>query len=143
MTPTTAQIAAALIRSFEGVRLTSYKDSGGVWTIAHGHTGPDVVAGMTCTVAQAEAWFEKDMAPLLKMVGDRSPIEGACLVSFGYNCGAGALTQLMTGKIDFMDRIRDRKGNVMPGLVSRRTVEKLLVAASKSTADSATQIPVK
>ena len=31
-----------IIKEFEGLRLTSYQDSVGVWTIGYGHTGPEV-----------------------------------------------------------------------------------------------------
>ena len=32
----------ALTEQFEGLRLTAYQDSVGVWTIGYGHTGRDV-----------------------------------------------------------------------------------------------------
>lgn len=46
----------------------TYKDvddwqslQGDPWTIAYGHTGPDVQEGMTCTLAQADAWLLEDI----------------------------------------------------------------------------------
>ena len=31
-----------IVKEFEGLRLTAYQDSVGVWTIGYGHTGPEV-----------------------------------------------------------------------------------------------------
>ena len=61
----------ALIEANEGCKLTAYPDpktGGDPWTIARGHTGPEVHAGMTCTQAQADAWFEADMAKFIMAV---------------------------------------------------------------------------
>lgn len=38
MSQTTNQAGLKLIESFEGLRLTAYQDSVGVWTIGYGHT---------------------------------------------------------------------------------------------------------
>ena len=46
-----------LIKAHEGCRLKSYPDpgSGGdPWTIGYGHTGPEVVPGLTITQEQAD-----------------------------------------------------------------------------------------
>jgi lysozyme len=127
-----AQLASALIGVFEGERLTAYADSGGVWTIGRGHT-KDVVPGMVITREQSEQFFEEDQAPLLKTVEGRPLLEAAALVSFGYNCGIGSLQKLLaSGEAIPDDRfIRDRKGNVLPGLVARRRLEKLLMLTSR------------
>lgn len=45
----------ALIKQFEGCRLTAYQDQRGIWTIGYGHTGPEVVEGLTWTRGQADA----------------------------------------------------------------------------------------
>src|ERR1700684_75545 len=45
---------------FEGLSLTAYQDSRGVWTIGYGHTA-GVTEGMTCTQAQAGAWLTEDI----------------------------------------------------------------------------------
>ena len=57
-----------LIQKFEGLRLTAYQDSVGVWTIGVGHsslagTPPLVHAGLTITQAQATAILESDLGP--------------------------------------------------------------------------------
>ena len=51
----------AMTKSEEGLRLTAYKDSGGVWTIGWGHTGPDVHEGLVWTREQAEEAFQRDI----------------------------------------------------------------------------------
>lgn len=130
-------LAFLLIKLFEGLRLSAYKDSGGVWTIGYGHTGPEVKEGLTITTSQAEELFQKDAAPLFALVSDKNPIEGAALVSFGYNCGLGALKNLLSGKISMSTYGRkDIKGNILPGLVARRELESALIEASKSPAQS-------
>ncbi len=49
------------IRSFEGLKLTAYRDVKGILTIGWGHTGPDVKAGMKVNEYQAENIFQKDL----------------------------------------------------------------------------------
>ena len=82
----TASLAAALIRVFEGCRLEAYEDSGGVWTIGFGHTF-GVKQGMTCTPDEADAWLSEDAKPLLDATATLPGIAAAAYVSFGYNCG--------------------------------------------------------
>jgi lysozyme len=84
-----------LTEGFEGCRLTSYQDTGGVWTIGYGHThlvGP----GMTCTQEQAEIWLRTDMAvaetgvqALVKIPLTQGEYDA--LVDFAFNCGVGNL----------------------------------------------------
>lgn len=56
----------ALIKKFEGCRLTSYQDSVGVWTIGYGHTA-GVKRGMKITQAQAEKYLAEDLKNILHM----------------------------------------------------------------------------
>ena len=128
--PTVQSLAAALIHSFEGCKLTAYQDSGGIWTIGYGHTGPDVHAGLVWTQQQADDAFAKDAGPLFSMVADKPMIAAAALVSFGFNCGQGALHRVLVGDSQMLDFVKDAKKNVLPGLVARRTVENQLVMAS-------------
>lgn len=136
---TTAQLAAALLAVLEGLRLTAYKDAGGVLTIGIGHTGPDVSPGMTITAAKAVELFQQDQGHLLGMVTDKPILEAAALVSFGFNCGAGALSSVLTGRssIDDPKWTHDRKGNVLPGLVARRQLESMLIQVSRQLSASA------
>jgi lysozyme len=48
------RVASGLIRTFEGLRLKSYKDPVGVWTVGYGATGPRIVEGVTWTTLEAE-----------------------------------------------------------------------------------------
>lgn len=88
--------ALALIKGEEGCRLTAYQDSRGIWTIGWGHTGPEVVAGLVWTQAQADAQLAADVAA--RAVGPLNaslarPIPQGCfdaLVSWTYNVGGGA-----------------------------------------------------
>lgn len=90
-------LAYRLIRVFEGERLTAYWDGHGkVWTIGLGHTGPDVHQGLTITREQSLELFRRDVAPLLKMTAAFPVVQAAALVSFGYNCGVGALERILT-----------------------------------------------
>lgn len=130
----TALLAARMITLIEGTELKAYWDkTGKVWTIGKGHVGPDVKEGLVITRAQAEALLVADLAPLLKLVADRPTIEAAALVSFGYNCGIGALRRLLKGEIALDQYGRTSGGVALPGLVARREFEAALVAASRKT----------
>ncbi|QEX18477.1 lysozyme [Hypericibacter terrae] len=86
----------ALIKSFEQCRLTAYLDARAKdprWTIGWGHTGPEVVAGLVWTQAQADAAlvadlarFEADVTSLVRR--DTRPSEFDALVSFAFNVGS-------------------------------------------------------
>ena len=56
-----SQNALDLIRHFEGLRLSSYADAKGVWTIGWGHTGDDVHPGMTIDSAEAQRLLDNDV----------------------------------------------------------------------------------
>jgi lysozyme len=124
-----AMLAAALIRVFEGVRLTAYQDSGGVWTVGFGHTGPDVVQGYTISMDTASALLQADAAPLLNLVEAEPLVAAAAYVSFGYNCGYHTLEQVLLGQSELLNFVHDRHGNVLPGLVTRRALEAALIAS--------------
>jgi GH24 family phage-related lysozyme (muramidase) len=130
--PTTADLAAALIAVFEGPeRLIAFQDGGGVWTIGRGHTR-GVTAGMTCTHDQAVAWFAEDQMRLLAMVEGLPALAGAAYASFGYNCGMSALHAVLAEQDTIANprHTTDRHGVVEPGLVSRRQLERLLIASA-------------
>lgn len=54
-------LAFALAAGAEGLRLHSYGDIGGIWTIGRGHTGPDVHANQMITTAQADKLTVDDL----------------------------------------------------------------------------------
>lgn len=128
--PLLEDLAAALISVFEGCKLTAYKDSGGVWTIGIGHTGPDIIEHVVITLDQAQIYFIADQKELIKIVDlpQYSAICKAALISFGFNCGQSALRKVLTGH-DYINNpvhCTDRHGNVLPGLQTRRRLESLL-----------------
>ena len=133
MKPTLAEVTDALIAVFEGPpRLKAFKDGGGVWTIARGHT-KGVTEGMTCTPEESTAWFAEDEAPLLRMVEGKPLLSAAAHASFGYNCGHGALEAVLRGvdSISNPKHTTDRHGVVEPGLVARRRLEQILIAVAE------------
>lgn len=133
MKPTAVQLATALLAVFEGPeRLTAFRDGGGVLTIGRGHTGPDVTPGLTITHDQSAALFCRDEAGLLQLVAGMPPLAAAAYISFGYNCGHGALHAVLTGADRQSNPLHttDRHGVVEPGLVARRALEALLIASA-------------
>jgi GH24 family phage-related lysozyme (muramidase) len=96
-----------LLKTWEGCRLSAYPDpaSGGApWTIGYGHTGPEVVPGLTITQQQAEAWLQSDATEAADAV-DRllqdvalTSCQRDALISFCFNVGAGALGRSMLRK---------------------------------------------
>lgn len=133
MMPTLEALAAALITVFETEKLLAYVDSGGVWTIGIGHTGPDVHAGLRITSEQSAALFASDQKYLFQAVAGMSPYRGAALVSFGFNCGLQALRRVLLGQDSILNPVHttDRHGNVLAGLVARRRLESLLAASAE------------
>jgi len=89
-----------LLKTWEGCRLSAYPDhaSGGApWTIGYGHTGAEVVPGLTITQQQADAFLQKDVAhaasALERLLPGIAPLarQRDALISFCFNVGAGAL----------------------------------------------------
>jgi lysozyme len=133
MNQTTNQAGLQLIESFEGLRLNSYEDSVGVWTIGYGHT-LGVKAGQTITQQQAQAFLQQDLAvaeaPVNKLGLNLTDNQFAALVSFTFNLGGGNLNKLMSqGLAAAPDRILlfdHAGGKVLPGLTRRRQAERAL-----------------
>lgn len=127
-----------LIKSFEGCKLTAYKDGGGVLTIGYGHTGDDVTEGQVITQDEADDLLRQDVQNKVDGVCRSTAVEIndnqlAALTSFAYNVGLGnlrgstLLKNLNAGDYDgaakeFLewDRIG---GKVSPGLLRRRMAE--------------------
>lgn len=133
----TSVAGLAFIKHWEGTRLVAYRDSGGVWTIGVGHTGPDVVAGRRITDAEATALLAADVAEAEAAVARVSvPLsqnQYDALVSFAFNVGNGAflsstlLRKLNAGDYDAvpgqLDRWVNDNGRRVQGLVNRRKAE--------------------
>ncbi|MDE5938746.1 MAG: glycoside hydrolase family protein [Lachnospiraceae bacterium] len=143
----------ALIRRFEGCRLTAYQDSAGVWTIGYGHTS-GVSKGQTITQAQADACLRADCANAEKAVNRYMDTyhwnqnQFDALVSFTFNCGAGNLKTLLDGGTRSIAQISEKipayrkaGGRVLQGLVNRRAAEKSLFDTPVSPAESPAPSP--
>ncbi|EQB1503912.1 lysozyme [Enterobacter asburiae] len=132
----------ALIKQFEGCKLTAYQDSVGVWTIGYGWTKPvdgkPIRAGMTIKQETAERLlktglvsYENDVSRLVKV--DLTQGQFDALVSFTYNLGARSLsTSTLLRKLNAGDyagasdeflRWNKAGGKVLNGLTRRREAE--------------------
>lgn len=147
----------AIIKKYEGLKLTAYKCPAGVWTIGYGHTS-GVKQGMKITESEATKFLVADVANAEKAVQKYDSIynwnqnQFDALVSFTFNCGSGNLQTLLgkgkrtiaeiSAKIPAYNKGGDE---VLAGLVKRRAEEKALFdkAAEDKPAASAVTITVK
>lgn len=92
------QIALDFLKQAEACRLEAYLDQGGTWTIGWGHTGPEVVAGLTINLAQAEAYLAADAIKaalrlarkvIPSVIAALTDHQYAALISFVFNLGTG------------------------------------------------------
>ena len=144
---TISAVGIALIKRFEGCRLTAYKCSAGVWTIGYGHTS-GVHSGQAITQAQADAllwqdrekfeWYVNSTAyvPITAQLNEN---QFAALVSFAFNCGQGNLKRLCAGRntaqiAAAMPQYCKAAGRKLPGLVQRRAAEVALFNTPVTTA---------
>ncbi|HBK4842834.1 MULTISPECIES: lysozyme [Enterobacter cloacae complex] len=141
----TSDKGIALIKQFEGCKLTAYQDSVGVWTIGYGWTQPvdgkPIRAGMTIKQETAERLlktglvrYESDVSRLVKVGMTQGQFDA--LVSFTYNLGARSLsTSTLLRKLNAGDyagaadeflRWNKAGGKVLNGLTRRREAERAL-----------------
>jgi GH24 family phage-related lysozyme (muramidase) len=133
MTQTINDAGLKLIESFEGLRLTAYQDSVGVWTIGYGHTR-GVAHGQIITQQQAEAFLQQDLGVAEGAVNGLgltlTDNQFAALVSFAFNLGGGNLNKLLkNGLAAVPDRILlfdHAGGKQLAGLTRRRQAERAL-----------------
>lgn len=133
----TSQKGIDLIKSFEGLKLKTYKCPAGVWTIGYGTT-KGVTPGMEITQKQAEEFLKSDLRYFELWVDKLIDVplsqpQFDALVSFTYNLGEGALKGstlrkfLNQGRYDLVPDqfLRWNKANkkVLPGLTRRREAE--------------------
>ena len=132
----------ALIKQFEGCRLTAYKPvpTETYWTIGWGHYGPDVRKGQTITQAQADAMLAADCQRFADAVDNPAycPLTAQlnanqrdALISFTFNCGAGCLKTLCKGRTlpqicTAMALYNKSGGKPLAGLTRRRKAEQEL-----------------
>ncbi|EMF5623396.1 lysozyme [Enterobacter hormaechei subsp. steigerwaltii] len=141
----TSEKGIALIKEFEGCKLTAYQDSVGVWTIGYGWTQPvdgkPIRAEMTIKQETAERLlktglvsYESDVSRLVKVGMTQGQFDA--LVSFTYNLGARSLsTSTLLRKLNAGDyagaadeflRWNKAGGKVLNGLTRRREAERAL-----------------
>lgn len=144
----TSDKGIALIKGFEGCRLTAYPDpgtGGAPWTIGYGWTypvdGKPIKPGMKIDQATADRLlktglvsYENDVLKLVKVKLTQNQFDA--LVSFAYNVGSRALsTSTLLKKLNAGDikgaadeflRWNKAGGKVLNGLTRRREAERAL-----------------
>jgi lysozyme len=140
MAQSSTRAGLALIKQFEGCKLTSYPDpatGAQPWTIGYGHTG-NIHPHETITQAQADVLllndydrFEAQVRALLKVVVTQNQL--GALVSFAFNVGIRNLSSsTLLRKLNAGDAVgaalefvkwNRAAGKVMRGLTTRRAAE--------------------
>lgn len=137
MSRTIGQAGLALIKKYEGCRLTAYRCAAGVWTIGYGHTS-GVKKGQTITLAQAEEYLRQDLRKFEGYVNNPAYVPQTAqlnqnqfdaLVSFAFNLGQGNLKKVCAGGRSLaqiaaaMPKYCKAAGKTLQGLVNRRAEE--------------------
>ena len=133
-----------LIKSFEGLRLKSYKDPVGIWTVGYGLTtaagiGVSVGAGMEISEVQADEYLMKVLAVFGNSIitgFTRTPSDNqfGAMLSLAYNIGPGAFLKStclkrfnagdFEGAAEALTWFNKAGGKVLNGLVRRRNAER-------------------
>jgi lysozyme len=146
----------ALLKKFEGCKLTAYRCPANVCTIGYGHTtsagAPPVRDGMTITKQQADDILSRDLVKFETAVHNmlHQPLnqhQFDVLVDFAYNAGIGnlqsstLLKKVNAAKFDEVpaELMKWTKGGgkVLPGLVRRRQAESAWWSSGEPVAVSA------
>lgn len=130
-----------LVAKYEGWRLQAYKCPAGVWTIGYGHTAGVKPGDTLPSQEYAKKLLKEDLAKYAASVNNcvkkgliAFPLtqnQFDALTSFCYNCGAGSLQKLVTGRsaaevADKLPAYNKGGGKVLAGLVKRREEERAL-----------------
>lgn len=145
--------AMALIKKWEGCRLTAYPDpgtGGDPWTIGFGSTGPGIRRGVVWTQAQADDRLALDVERFMKGVAsvvkeDVTDNELGAMTSLAYNIGQTSfarstlLRRFNAGKkgeaADQFLAWNRAGGRVMQGLTNRRRDEREVFLQKPERAD--------
>lgn len=137
----TSENGLAVIKKYEGLSLTTYRCPAGLFTIGYGHTGKDVLPGMTINIETADAYLKADVKKFEEVIEQlvRVPItqnQFDALICFVYNVGPGNFQKsTLLKKINQKDiadaadefpKWNKSKGKVLPGLAKRREEERKL-----------------
>lgn len=136
----TSEAGKSIIKQFEGLRLRSYQDSVGIWTIGYGHTRT-AKPGMYINEEDADDPLDEDLAAseiaVERLV--RTPLNQSqfdALVSLVFNIGQGRFKRSTLRKhlneknyglaaCEF-EKWRMAGGKILPGLEKRRSIERAL-----------------
>ena len=140
---TTGNGGIALIKQYEGLRLTTYKDAVGIPTIGYGHVENPIPPGGTRTITAEDAEqilredlqrFEHDVNNMLTVEVTQNQFDA--LVSFAFNLGPANLkSYTLLRKVNSGDfngaaeeflKWNHAGGQVLAGLTARRNAEKTL-----------------
>jgi len=134
----------ALLKKLEGCKLTAYVDQAGVWTIGYGHTGHEVVPGLSWTQQHADDALNADIGRFAAGVTPLVPPnlddnQFSALVIFAFNIGlasfAGSTARRLVNEgqlsgvpaaMEMWNKIHDPATGqlvVNPGLQNRRLAE--------------------
>lgn len=145
--PTALEFALDIIKRFEGLRLTAYQDSAGVWTVGYGCTGKmldgrAICHGLTITETEADAEVACRVGKTLHVVeamllfAPKKATERqlAACTSLAYNIGLRAFEGSsvrrlfnagdVPGAADAFRLWNKAGGKVVTGLVNRREAER-------------------
>lgn len=133
-------VLLAFVPQFEGTVLRGYKDPIGIVTACTGHT-KTAILGKPYTQAECEQLLIDDLlehaAPVLNCapVLKNNPYKLAASISFAFNVGVNAFcTSTYRKKLNALDptacselsRWTKAGGQVLPGLVKRRAIERAM-----------------
>lgn len=140
---TTGNGGIALIKQYEGLRLTTYKDAVGIPTIGYGHVENSIPPGGTRTITAEAAEqilredlqrFEHDVNNMLTVEVTQNQFDA--LVSFAFNLGPANLKSStllrkvnsgdFNGAAEEFPKWNHAGGQVLAGLTARRNAEKNL-----------------
>jgi lysozyme len=135
------EYAARFIAPWEGFLPQAYQDTGGIWTIGYGHTGPEVVPGLRWSRAKALRVLASDIAYFARGVDRLVKLtfrERIACISFAFNVGLGGFASSTFLKRLNENRrreaanalmlwVKDARGNTLLGLKRRRAAERWLM----------------
>lgn len=133
----TSEKGIELIKKYEGLKLSAYLCTAGVWTIGYGHT-KNVRQGQKINIGEAERLLKEDLKAFEKGINDLNlkinQNQFDALVSFAFNVGLENLkksTLLKKIKANPMDKSIENEfmrwvyagSKKLDGLIKRRTEE--------------------
>lgn len=143
------QATVDLVKRFEGLRLKSYRDPVGIWTVGYGTTssagiGVSVGAGMEISEETAEKYLMDTLNKFGEQILSaftRKPTDNqyGAMLSLAYNIGVGAFKKSTClrrfnagdedGAAEALTWFNKAGGKVLRGLVRRREAERELFMA--------------